>query len=182
MILVVRRGDLTGSRWAVLEPLLPRGKKAVRSPKWSKRQLINGIRWRIRAEAPRQDLPGRYGPWETCSGSTQSPCAGLTLYAVLRAPKASRLLGRRMPYLPPRNPLHNATYRSTTSTPDTRRPGGPHPGAACMSTEDRVVGGDTLRPETRHGAFGHLDGGQAMRGPLGFGRAMVLDNSNSRRV
>ncbi|WP_280297246.1 transposase [Nocardia abscessus] len=43
------RADLTDAQWARLEPLLPRGKKAGRPPKWTKRQLIDGIRWRTRA-------------------------------------------------------------------------------------------------------------------------------------
>jgi transposase len=46
------RGDLTNQQWARLEPLLPTGKKAGRPPTWSKRQLINGIRWRTRTGAP----------------------------------------------------------------------------------------------------------------------------------
>src|SRR5512133_2862178 len=52
------RGDLTNEQWARLEPLLPRGKKAGRPPTWSKRQLINGIRWRTRTGAPWRDTPG----------------------------------------------------------------------------------------------------------------------------
>ncbi|MEV2226928.1 transposase [Nocardia vinacea] len=42
-------------------PLLPRGKKAGRPPKWSKRQIIDGIRWRTRVGAPWRDVPDRYG-------------------------------------------------------------------------------------------------------------------------
>src|SRR5213078_1487341 len=62
------RGDLTNEQWARLAPLLPRGKKAGRPPTWSKRQLINGIRWRTRAGAPWRDTPARYGPWQTVYG------------------------------------------------------------------------------------------------------------------
>ena len=40
------RADLTDAQWAVLEPLLPRGKKPGRPPERTKRQLIDGIRWR----------------------------------------------------------------------------------------------------------------------------------------
>jgi hypothetical protein len=36
------------AQWAVLQPLLPVGRKSGRPPKWSKRQLIDGIRWRVR--------------------------------------------------------------------------------------------------------------------------------------
>jgi transposase len=57
------RADLTGAQWAVLEPLLPRGKKAGRPLMWTKQQLIDGIRWRVRTGAPWRDVPGRYGSW-----------------------------------------------------------------------------------------------------------------------
>ncbi|WP_197048940.1 IS5 family transposase [Streptosporangium roseum] len=62
------RGDLTAAQWAVLEPLLPVGKKPGRPPKWPKRQLIDGIRWRTRTGAPWRDVPVRYGEWETVYG------------------------------------------------------------------------------------------------------------------
>ncbi|WP_370220762.1 IS5 family transposase [Kitasatospora sp. GAS1066B] len=62
------RGDLTNEQWARLEPLLPTGKKPGRPPVWSKRQLINGIRWRTRTGAPWRDVPVRYGEWETVYG------------------------------------------------------------------------------------------------------------------
>jgi transposase len=62
------RGDLTNEQWARLAPLLPKGKKPGRPPTWSKRQLIDGIRWRTRTGAPWRDVPARYGPWQTVSG------------------------------------------------------------------------------------------------------------------
>jgi transposase len=65
---VTGRADLSGEQWAVLEPLLPRGKRSGRPPKWTKRQLIDGIRWRVRAGAPWRDVPPAYGPWQTVYG------------------------------------------------------------------------------------------------------------------
>lgn len=62
------RADLTDAQWAVLEPLLPRGRKPGRLPVRTKRQLINGIRWRVRAGAPWRDVPPAYGPWQTVYG------------------------------------------------------------------------------------------------------------------
>src|SRR5829696_4987908 len=62
------RGDLTNEQWARLEPLLPTGIKSGRPPSWSKRQLIDGIRWRTRTGAPWRDVPARYGPWQTVYG------------------------------------------------------------------------------------------------------------------
>jgi transposase len=60
---VTRRFDLTDEQWAVLEPLLPVGKRPGRPPQWSRRQLIDGMRWRIRAGTPWRDVPACYGSW-----------------------------------------------------------------------------------------------------------------------
>ncbi|WP_328399666.1 transposase [Nocardia sp. NBC_00403] len=54
------RADLTDAQWARLEPLPPRG-KAGRPPVWTKRQLIDGIRWRTRVGSPWRDVPSQYG-------------------------------------------------------------------------------------------------------------------------
>jgi transposase len=62
-VAVTRRHDLTDAQWAVLEPLLPPSKKPGRPPTWTKRQLIDGIRWRTRAGAPWRDIPECYGSW-----------------------------------------------------------------------------------------------------------------------
>jgi transposase len=62
------RADLSDAQWAVLEPLLPRGKKPGRPPERTKRQLIDGIRWRTRTGTPWRDGPERYGPWQTVYG------------------------------------------------------------------------------------------------------------------
>ena len=64
---VTGRADLGDAQWAVLEPLLP-ARKPGRPPKWTKRQLIDGIRWRVRAGAPWRDVPAEYGPWQTVYG------------------------------------------------------------------------------------------------------------------
>jgi transposase len=65
---VLRRGDLTDAQWAVLEPLLPVGKGPGRPAKWSRRQLIDGVRWRVRTGAPWRDMPPCYGCWQTVYG------------------------------------------------------------------------------------------------------------------
>ncbi|MER7505970.1 IS5 family transposase [Nonomuraea pusilla] len=61
---VTRRFDLTDAQWALLEPLLPAGKRPGRPSRWSKRQLIDGIRWRVRVGAPWRDVPECYGSWQ----------------------------------------------------------------------------------------------------------------------
>ncbi len=63
-IAVTRRFDLSDAAWARLEPLLPKAKKSGRPSKWSKRQLIDGIRWRVRVGAPWRDVPDCYGSWQ----------------------------------------------------------------------------------------------------------------------
>ncbi|MGY3062449.1 transposase [Streptomyces sp. TE3672] len=57
------RGDLTDEQWAVLEPLLPKGARVGRPPVWPRRQLIDGIRFRVRTGVPWRDVPVEYGPW-----------------------------------------------------------------------------------------------------------------------
>jgi transposase len=65
---VACRADLTDQQWTTLQPLLPHGKKPGRPPKWTRRQLIDGIRWRIRAGTPWRDVPTCYGPWKSVYG------------------------------------------------------------------------------------------------------------------
>ncbi|GAA2797116.1 transposase [Nonomuraea dietziae] len=67
-VAVTRRHDLTDGQWAALEPLLPAPSGRGRPPKWSRRQLIDGIRWRIRTGAPWRDVPELYAPWSTVYG------------------------------------------------------------------------------------------------------------------
>ncbi|MEV0431344.1 IS5 family transposase [Micromonospora sp. NPDC050495] len=65
---VTRRHDLTDAQWQRLAALLPAAPTKGRPPKWERRQLIDGIRWRIRIGAPWRDVPAEYGPWQTLYG------------------------------------------------------------------------------------------------------------------
>jgi transposase len=67
-IAVTRRFDLTDAQWAVLAPLLPTVKRSGRPSQWTKRQLIDGIRWRVRVGAPWRDVPACYGSWQAVYG------------------------------------------------------------------------------------------------------------------
>ncbi|WP_435866429.1 IS5 family transposase [Streptosporangium sandarakinum] len=64
MARLARRFDLTDAQWAVLEPLLPVAKRPGRPSRWTKRQLIDGIRWRVRIRAPWRDVPECYDSWQ----------------------------------------------------------------------------------------------------------------------
>ncbi|HET6710578.1 transposase [Amycolatopsis sp.] len=52
---VAGRFDLTDEQWAAPEPLLPVSSRPGRPSLWSKRQLIDGIRWRVRTGVPWRD-------------------------------------------------------------------------------------------------------------------------------
>ncbi len=67
-VAVTRRHDLTDAQWQRLAVLLPAASTKGRPPKWEKRQLIDGIRWRIRIGSPWRDVPAEYGPWQTLYG------------------------------------------------------------------------------------------------------------------
>ena len=87
-IAVTRRFDLTDAQWAALEPALPGPCGLGRPPKWSKRQLIDGIRWRTRVGSPWRDVPALYGPWQTVYGlfrQWQRDGTWLALLSVLQA-------------------------------------------------------------------------------------------------
>ncbi|RNE49965.1 IS5 family transposase [Corynebacterium alimapuense] len=60
---VETRHDLTDTQWNVLEPLLPAPTHLGRPCRYRLRDLINGIRHRIRIGCPWRDVPARYGPW-----------------------------------------------------------------------------------------------------------------------
>lgn len=70
------RADLTDAQWRVLErawrPLMQVTKGLGRPPKWTRRQLIDGIRWRVRVGAPWRDVPVEYGSWQRVYGAFRS--------------------------------------------------------------------------------------------------------------
>nr|WP_079032594.1 IS5 family transposase [Wenjunlia vitaminophila] len=59
----MRRHELTDESWAVIGPLLapPQMGRPVRD----RRQVVNGILWKLSTGAAWRDLPERYGPWKT---------------------------------------------------------------------------------------------------------------------
>ncbi|WP_202126126.1 IS5 family transposase [Actinomadura physcomitrii] len=67
-VALTRRFDLTDAQWAILGPLLPLARRSCRPSKWTKRQLIDGIRWRVRTGSPWRDVPACYGSWQAVYG------------------------------------------------------------------------------------------------------------------
>ncbi|WP_328794763.1 IS5 family transposase, partial [Herbidospora solisilvae] len=61
---MTRRFDLSDAQWARLKAVLPMPVKPGRPAQWTKRQLIDGIRWRVRVGAPWRDVPDCYGSWQ----------------------------------------------------------------------------------------------------------------------
>ena len=60
--------DLTDEQWQVVETILPEDpvRDDGRGRPWSdRRKVLNGILWILRTGAPWQDLPPRYGPYQT---------------------------------------------------------------------------------------------------------------------
>lgn len=61
-VAAARRHDLTDAQWAGLQPVLPTQSCRGRPPRWTKRQIIDGIRWRVRTGIPWRDVPEVYAP------------------------------------------------------------------------------------------------------------------------
>ena len=60
--------DITDEQWQVIETILPadRVRADRRGRPWSdRRTVLNGVLWILRTGAPWQDLPPRYGPYQT---------------------------------------------------------------------------------------------------------------------
>ncbi|WP_461153850.1 IS5 family transposase [Saccharopolyspora tripterygii] len=58
-------GARTDRQWVALQRVLPPQPVVGRRPKWTRRQLLNGVRWRVRGGAPWRDVPERYGHWQS---------------------------------------------------------------------------------------------------------------------
>ena len=60
--------DLTDAQWKVVETILPEDpvRDDGRGRPWSdRRKVLNGVLWILRTGAPWQDLPPRYGSYQT---------------------------------------------------------------------------------------------------------------------
>lgn len=57
--------DLTDGEWAVLEPELPVPSRLGRPPKWTRRQIMNGLLYVLRSGLPWRMLPSDFPPVST---------------------------------------------------------------------------------------------------------------------
>jgi transposase len=75
LVFVVLRRELTDESWAVIEPLLAPARmgRSVRD----RRQVVNGILWKLSTGAAWRDLPERYGPWTGPPACGRGPKRGL---------------------------------------------------------------------------------------------------------
>src|SRR5512132_2923163 len=59
--------ELTDEAFARVQPLLPNDSR--RGKPWrDHREVLGGILWKVHTGAPWRDVPGRFGPWQTCYG------------------------------------------------------------------------------------------------------------------
>ncbi len=80
--------DLTDEQWALLEPLLPEPHKRSdgRGRLWRPaREVLNGVLWVLRTDAPWHDLPKQYPPYQTCHRRFQYWVQEGTLEGILKA-------------------------------------------------------------------------------------------------
>jgi putative transposase len=58
--------DLTDAEWATLEPLVPAPKPGGRPPRWTRRQILDGLFYLVRTGCAWRYLPkAHYPPWQT---------------------------------------------------------------------------------------------------------------------
>ncbi len=165
---VTRRFDLTDVQWALLEPLLPAPKRSGRPSRWMKRQLIDGIRWRVRVGAPWRDVPACYGSWQAA-------------YALFRRWQRAGIWARIVTGLQARADAAglitwDVSVDSTVARAHQHAAGGAHPprvaGRAARRAEGRA-GGSRVGPVSRW-----LDH-QAASG-VRAGRQAVVDAADRR--
>ena len=61
---MVYTSSLTDKEWAIIEPLLPQ-KQKTRPPKWTKRQILDGIFYQLKNGCNWSDLPKDLPPYST---------------------------------------------------------------------------------------------------------------------
>jgi len=63
--------DLTDKEWEIIELLLPQKKKTC-PPKWTKREILNGVFYQLKNGCNWADLPKTYHLTQPCFGITSN--------------------------------------------------------------------------------------------------------------
>lgn len=150
---VTRRLDLTDEQWARLEPLLPVPTRSGRPSEWTKRQLIDGIRWRVRA-----------GAWAQIVTALQprADAAGLGLAEMARVTRREGIIAA-----------------CVWITPSCRHPQGSSHGVVHRSWATRDGGGASLRCRRASELRGEVGAVHPGVGPAG---ADVVSRSHEEQV
>ena len=61
---MIRTGVVSDDLWALIEPLMPSGRRRGR-PWNDHRRTLEGIIWRYRTGSPWRDLPEQFGAWQS---------------------------------------------------------------------------------------------------------------------
>lgn len=60
--------DLSDAEWERLEPLLPKRFKVGRTPKWTLREIVNGVMYVLKTGCQWHLLPHEFPPYKTVFG------------------------------------------------------------------------------------------------------------------
>jgi transposase len=111
--------ELTDEAFARVQPLLPADSR--RGKPWREhRQVLGGILWKLHTGRPWRDMPGRFGPWQTCYGRLrrwQRDGTWPRIWALLAADRAGSGDDRRSQALLAAAPVATARAGLVAATP-----------------------------------------------------------------
>ena len=59
--------ELTDHQWRLIQPVIPPPRRSARGrPPFDRRDILQGILWKLSTASPWYDLPDRYPAWQTC--------------------------------------------------------------------------------------------------------------------
>jgi transposase len=145
--------ELTDEAFARVQPLLPNDSR--RGKPWrDHREVLGGILWKLLTGRPWRDVPGRFGPWQTCYGRLrrwQRDGTWPRVWAVLAAELADSPDDRRGQALLAAAPVAAAGTGLVAAPPQRPPQHLPHAGRGPPHEGDqqpaRLGGGDLIRSE-----------------------------------
>jgi transposase len=143
--------ELTDQVFTRVDPLLPANSR--RGKPWrDHRQVLGGIMWKLHTGRPWRDVPGRFGPWQTCYGRLrrwQRDGTWPRIWAILAAGEHRSGHGRRGQALVAAAPVAAAGAGLMTATPP-RPP--PAPGGPWVVSTTRGRPAAAAPPRSRSGS------------------------------